>query len=87
MLAAALEEEVSAFLGRHRYERGKGFRCYSNGYHPAREVTVGLSPVGVRVPRVTKVLREVALTGVQWHLACVIVMSYATPTRHPERTW
>ena len=32
MLAAALDEEVSAFLGRHRYERGKAFRGYRNGY-------------------------------------------------------
>ncbi len=33
LLAAALEEEVSAFLGRDRYERGKEFRGYRNGYH------------------------------------------------------
>ena len=33
MLAAALEEEVSGFLGRDRYERGEEFRGYRNGYH------------------------------------------------------
>ena len=33
LLAAALEEEVSAFLGRDRYERGKEFGGYRNGYH------------------------------------------------------
>lgn len=55
MLVVALEEEVSAFLGRSRYERKKGFRGYRNGHHRAREVTVGLSPVEVRVPRVTNV--------------------------------
>ena len=31
MLAAALEEEVSGFLGRDRYERGEEFRGYRNG--------------------------------------------------------
>ena len=31
MLAAGLEEEVSAFLGRDRYERGEEFRGYRNG--------------------------------------------------------
>lgn len=55
MLSAALEEEVSAFLGRGRYERKKEFRGYRNGYHAARELTVGLSPVEVRVPRVADV--------------------------------
>lgn len=55
MLVVALEEEVSAFLGRSRYERKKGLKGYRNGYHRAREVTVGLSPVEVRVPRVANV--------------------------------
>ena len=45
MLAAVLEEEVNAFLGRQRYQRGQPFRGYRNGYHPARELTVGLGPV------------------------------------------
>ena len=65
MLAAALDEEVSKFLGRHRYERGKAFRGYRNGYHPARELTVGLGPVEVRVPRVANVPAEVAPEGFQ----------------------
>lgn len=60
MLADALEEEVNTFLGRQRYERGKAFRGYRNGYHPPREVTVGLGPVKVRVPRVAKVPSDVA---------------------------
>ena len=50
MLAAGLEEEVSAFLGRDRYERGEEFRGYRNGYHPSRELTVGVSAVEVKVP-------------------------------------
>ena len=63
MLAAVLEEEVNAFLGRHRYQRGQTFRGYRNGYHPARELTVGLGPVAVRVPRVAQVPGEVAPQG------------------------
>jgi len=65
MLAAALEEEVNAFLGRQRYERGRAFRGYRNGYHSPREVTVGLGPVEVRVPRVAQVPAEVAPRGFQ----------------------
>ena len=55
MLAQALEEEVNTFLERDRYERGQEFRGYRNGYHPKREITVGLEPVEVRVPRVSDV--------------------------------
>ena len=65
MLAAALEEEVQAFLGRGRYERGKPFRGYRNGYQEPREVTVGVGPVAVRVPRVAQVPEEVAADGFQ----------------------
>ena len=59
MLAVALEEEVNAFLGRQRYERARAFRGYRNGYHLPREVTVGLGPVEVRLPRVAKVPPDV----------------------------
>jgi len=65
MLAATLEEEIIAFLGRRRYERGKAFRGYRNGYHPPRELTVGLAPVEVRVPRVAQVPTDVAPQGCQ----------------------
>src|SRR5713226_1506422 len=65
MLAAALEEEVTAFLGRGRYERGKPYRGYRNGRHPARELTVGVGAVEVRVPRVADVPPEVAPEGFQ----------------------
>ena len=65
MLAVALEEEVNGFLDRDRYQRGKEFRGYRNGYHPARELTVGLGPVKVRVPRVAKVPADVAPQGFQ----------------------
>jgi transposase-like protein len=69
MLAAALEAEVTAFLGRERHERsGRGelsppFRGYRNGYLPSRELTVGVSAVEVRAPRVAKVPTAVAPDG------------------------
>ena len=63
MLAAALEEEVSAFLGRDRYERGDEFRGYRNGYHASRELTVGVSAVEVKAPRVRNVPSEVSADG------------------------
>lgn len=53
MLAAALEAEVTEFLGRRRYERTEGEHVgYRNGYHRPREITIGLGSVEVRVPRV-----------------------------------
>src|SRR5712692_1200185 len=63
MLAEALEEEVAAFLGRGRYERGTPFRGYRNGSHAARELTVGVGAVEVRVPRVADVPAAVAREG------------------------
>jgi len=65
MLAIALEEEVNGFLERARYQRGKEFRGYRNGYHPPRELTVGLGLVKVRVPRVAKVPPVVSPQGFQ----------------------
>ena len=65
MLVAALEEEVTGFLERLRYQRSKQFRGYRNGYHPLCEITVGLGPVEIRVPRVAKAPREVAPEGFQ----------------------
>jgi putative transposase len=65
ILIAALEEEVNEFLGRLRYQRGNVFRGYRNGHHLPREITVGLGPVEVRVPRVAEVPREVAPQGFQ----------------------
>src|SRR6202049_1998242 len=65
MLAAALEEEVTGFLGRGRYERSKPYRGYRNGHHPTRELTGGVGAVEVRVPRVADVPAEVAANGFQ----------------------
>ena len=60
MLVAVLEEEVAGFLERLRYQRSRQFRGYRNGYHPPREITVGLGPIEIRVPRVAKVPPDVA---------------------------
>jgi len=65
MLAMALEEEVNGFLERSRYQRGREFRGYRNGYHPPRELTVGLGTVKIRVPRVAKVPHDVSPRGFQ----------------------
>lgn len=65
LLAAALEDEVAAFLGRRRYERGQPFRGYRNGYHAERELTVGVGKVRVRVPRVSDVPSATSLDGFQ----------------------
>lgn len=81
MLAVALEEEVSAFLGRHRYKRGKVFRGYRNGYNPPREITVGVAPVEVRVPRVAQVPASVASQGFQSQ----IVQRYQRASRTTQR--
>jgi len=63
MLALALEEEVNAFLGRDRYARHLEFRGYRNGYLPKRQITVGLAPVEVRVPRVSNVPERIDPQG------------------------
>jgi transposase-like protein len=68
MLADALEAEVTAFLGRDRYARGAPFRGYRNGTLPERELTVGVTGVPVRVPRVSDVPPEVAPDGFQSQL-------------------
>ena len=60
MLAAALSEEVNGFLGREPYERSDEFRGYRNAYHRSREVTVGVTAVEVKVPRVSDVPAEVS---------------------------
>ena len=82
MLVAALEEEVTGFLERLRYQRSKQFRGYRNGYHPPREITVGLGPVEVRVPRVAKVPREVGPQGFQCHVAHICAIDGDLTRRH-----
>ena len=80
MLAAGLEEEVSIFLGRERYERGEEFRGYRNGYHRSRELTVGVSAVEVKVPRVSEVPAEVSADG----LESKIVKRYERTSRQTQ---
>ncbi len=81
MLAAALEEEVRAFLGRDRYERGGTFRGYRNGHHAPRHLTVGLGAVEVRAPRVARVPTDVAPDGFQSQLVQKYQRASATTRR------
>jgi putative transposase len=81
MLAVALEAEVTAFLGRGRYQRGGEFRGYRNGHHAPRPVTVGLGAVAVRVPRVADVPAAVAADGFQSQLVRKYQRASATTQR------
>jgi transposase-like protein len=54
ILSVALEEEVTEFLGRGRYQRGQGrAKGYRNG-HRGRSLTCGSGEVKVDVPRVAE---------------------------------
>ena len=54
LLSVALEEEVTNFLGRDRYERSQGeLQGYRNG-HRERSVTIGSGEIEVKVPRVSQ---------------------------------
>ena len=44
-------DEVAAYLGRGRYERGDGFRGYRNG-SSSRRLTLGRGTVALETPRV-----------------------------------
>jgi transposase-like protein len=50
-LAAALEDEVTGFLGRRRYERSEETVSHRNGYEP-RTVRTTSGPVDLERPRV-----------------------------------
>ena len=80
MLAAALSEEVNGFLGREPYERSDEFRGYRNGYHRSREVTVGVSAVEVKAPRVSDVPAEVNEDG----YSSQIVRKYERTSRQTQ---
>ena len=51
MLMTTPADEVDAYLGRGRYERGGGFRGYRNGTSP-RRLTLGSGTVALDTPRV-----------------------------------
>src|SRR4051794_39373511 len=51
ILQQALEDEVTEFLGRVRYERAEGPVSHRNGYEPRRVVTTA-GPVELERPRV-----------------------------------
>ena len=80
MLAAALSEEVNGFLGREPYEHSDEFRGYRNGYHRSREVTVGVSAVEVKVPRVSDVSAAVSEDG----YSSQIVRKYERTSRQTQ---
>ena len=80
MLAAALDEEVNGFLGRERYERSDEFRGYRNGYHRSRELTVGVSAVEVKAPRVSEVPAAMSPEGYSWR----IVRKYERASRQTQ---
>jgi len=86
MLAAGLENEVSKFLGRERYERGGEFRGYRNGYHPSRELTVGVSAVEVKVPRVSDVPAEVSANGFESKIVSVLEVKPIQPDKMGTRS-
>src|SRR6185437_1052721 len=54
MLAAALEDEVAAYIAAHAAERDEAGRrlVVRNGYARPRQVTTAAGAVGVRAPRV-----------------------------------
>jgi putative transposase len=54
LLAQAIEEEVEAFLAKHRHlQNDEGHqRVVRNGYLPEREIQTGVGPVEVKVPRI-----------------------------------
>ena len=63
MLAAALEEEVSTFLGRKCHERGEEFRGYRDGDYPSWELPAGVTAVEVKAPRMGDVPVEASTDG------------------------
>ena len=71
---------MNKFLGRDRYERSEEFRGYRNGYHPSRELTVGVSAVEVKVPRMSDVPAEVSPVG----LESKIVRRYERTSRQTQ---
>ena len=56
MLKDVLEQEVSEFLGRSRYQRSEEFNGYRNGYGKRRKVTVGSGTLELQAPRVRTTL-------------------------------
>ena len=70
LLVSALEAEVTAFLGRQRYERQEASSGYRNGYGKVRRVTLGTGTVKVRAPRVRDTVEPftsgVLPAGPQW---------------------
>jgi len=51
LIAAILEEEITAALGAGSHQRGSERRGYRHGHRPARNLVTSLGPVEVEVPR------------------------------------
>ena len=79
LLAEALEAEVTEHLGRLRYQRGREFRGYRNGYLPARTLGTGMGAVTIRQPRV----RDLPADGARF--ASTIVGRYVRRSRTQGR--
>jgi transposase-like protein len=56
MLKEVLEQEISEYLGRGRYQRTEDFNGYRNGYGKKRKVAVGSGTLEFRAPRVRTTL-------------------------------
>ena len=82
MLVATPDEEVNGFLDRERCERSDEFRGYRNGYHRSRELTVGVSAVEVKGPRVSDVPAEMSPDGYK----SKIVRQYERTSRKTQET-
>jgi transposase-like protein len=51
LIAAILDEEITAALGAESHQRGSERRGYRHGHRPARKLVTSLGPVEIEVPR------------------------------------
>ena len=72
---------MNGFLGRKPCERSDEFRGYRNGYHRSREVTVRVSAVEVKVPKVSDVPAAVS----EDRYSSQIVRKYERTSRQTQK--
>lgn len=61
MIQAAVEDEVTEFLGRLPHQKSveaEGFRGYRNGYQRERTITTSVGALNVKMPRVSDIPKE-----------------------------
>jgi len=76
MIAMALEDEVAAYIERHRAERSEGKALVvRNGYARPRRVTVGSGTIEVRAPRVND--KRIDAEGARQRFSSEILPRYA----------